>query len=670
MKFSNDYNCLLQNFEKNAYKVIAMNQQANGAWSVEQAMQAYNVERWGEGYFGINAEGHLTVRPLQADGKELDLYHVSMEAQKQNLHFPLLLRFQDLLHHRVKSINEAFRTAIKEYNYKGEYRGVFPIKVNQLREVVEEIQIAGEPYHFGIEVGSKPELFAALPIHNDPESLLICNGYKDEDFIKTALIGRKLNKKVVMVVEKLEELSRIIKIAKEMNVEPLVGARIRLQTKSAGKWALSSGENSKFGMTTAELLTACEILKAEKLEHALQLIHFHIGSQVPDILIIKGAVREAARFYAKLHKFGFKPQYLDVGGGLGVDYDGSRTSSDSSTNYTLSEYTSDVVYNIAEICNEESVPHPHLVSEGGRAVVAHHSVLVVEVFGHIAKTNSPIESVTKEDHKLVQNLAELIKDLNKRNRRESLHDAIQIREEAAARFDLGLFDLPTKAKIEINFWHLVEKIVAQYEGVKNIPDELGELSKQLSDQFLCNFSVFQSLIDHWAFGQIFPIMPIHRLNERPTKEATLADITCDSDGKIDKFIDIEKTKKTLSLHDLNGEPYYLGFFLTGAYQDAMGDLHNLFGPVNEAHIFLDDDEPDGFYVEETIPGHPIERVLGAVQYDHSQLARLMKTQIDQAIKNDLVKPTEGMKLLAHYEEGLKKPTYLSLISSSTNGVTN
>ncbi|MFZ5807343.1 MAG: biosynthetic arginine decarboxylase [Verrucomicrobiota bacterium] len=634
--------------------------ESKGDWSVEQSIQTYGIDRWGDGYFGINAEGHLTVKPLHSEGPELDIYHVAQEAVQRNLHFPLLLRFQDILHHRVRCVNEAFCSAMRENNYKGEYRGVFPIKVNQLREVVEEVQSAGAPYHFGLEVGSKPELFAALAIHENPESLLICNGYKDEEFIRIALIGRRLNKKVIMVVEKLEELTRIIAIAKEYNVEPMIGARIRLQTKSAGRWARSSGENSKFGMTTSELLEACAILKSENLAHCLQLIHFHIGSQVPDILTIKGAVREAARFYAKLHKLGFQPQYLDVGGGLGIDYDGSRTSSESSTNYTLNEYTNDVVYNIAEVCNEEAVPHPHLVNEGGRAVVAHHSVLIVEIFGIIDKSDQQFTPAAQEDHKLVKDLSQLIQDLNKRNRRESLHDAIQIRDEAAARFDLGLLDLPTKAKIETNFWMLIEKIVACYEGAKSIPDEVQELTTQLSDQFLCNFSVFQSLIDHWGLGQLFPIMPIHRLNERPNKSAMLVDITCDSDGKIDKFIDTDKANKTLPLHVLNGERYLLGFFLTGAYQDAMGDLHNLFGPVNEAHIFLDDDEPEGFYIEETIQGHSIDRVLGSVQYDHSQLARLMKAQIDQAIKSDRVKPNEGMKLLDYYEFGLKKPTYLSL----------
>ncbi|MFH1067332.1 MAG: biosynthetic arginine decarboxylase [bacterium] len=632
----------------------------SGQWSVAQAVQTYGVDRWGIGYFNVNSMGHLTVRPLKAEGAELDLFHVAMEARKQGLHFPLLLRFQDMLHHRVRRINEAFRAAMKENDYKGEYRGVFPIKVNHLREVVEEIQEAGRPYHAGFEVGSKPELFAALALHENNESLIICNGYKDDEYIRTAMMGRKLNKKIIMVVEKLEELTRIIKVAREFQAEPMIGLRIRLQTKSSGRWALSGGENAKFGMSTADLVEAAEILRSENFAESLQLIHFHIGSQVPDILTIKSAVREATRYYAKLHKLGFQPRYLDIGGGLGVDYDGSRTASDSSTNYTLDEYTSDVVYNITGICDEEKVPHPHLVSESGRAVVAYHSVLVVEVFGSIGKTKRHLAPVKPDDHKLVVQLADLIQNLKKSNRRESLHDAVQIREEAASRFDLGLLDLPTKARIETSFWHLVEDVAAFYDGSKSVPNEIKELSTQLSDQFLCNFSVFQSLIDHWGFGQVFPIMPIHRLDESPAREVKLVDITCDSDGKIDRFIDAEKIRKTLPLHSFNDQPYLLGFFLTGAYQDVMGDLHNLFGSVNEAHIFLDEDEPDGFYIEETIPGYSIAQVLENVQYDHSQLARLMKAQVDQAIKKDLVKPSEGMRLLDAYEQGLRKPTYLSL----------
>lgn len=636
--------------------------QTASPWSLAHAIQTFHIDRWGGEYFGVNGQGNVSVRPIGPDGAELDLNQIFQECRDRKLTLPILIRFQDILRHRVCAVNKAFQAALQEFNFQGQYRGVFPIKVNQMREVVEEIQEAGREFNFGLEAGSKPELFAALAVHDNNESLIICNGYKDREFIRTAMLGRKLNKKIIMVIEKPEELQRILEVSSEMNVEPLIGVRVRLQSKGAGKWALSGGEDAKFGLSTAELLECGEILKAKNLVHCFQLLHFHVGSQVPDILTIKKAVREASRFYAKLHKMGFPLKYIDCGGGLGVDYDGSRTSSESSTNYTLNEYTRDVVYNIADICQEENVPHPDIVSEGGRAIVAHHSVLLVETFGTIEKTKNIEIKAADDDHKLVKDLVFLIEKLNKRNRRESVHDALQIKQEAANRFELGLLDLPAKAKIETYFWHLVERVVALYGGSRTIPEEVSELSSQLGDQFLCNFSVFQSLIDHWALGQLFPIMPIHRLCEAPLHEATLVDITCDSDGKINKFIDNQGIRHTIPLHAPNGSPYVLGFFLMGAYQDVMGDLHNLFGPVTEAHIFLDPDEPAGFYVEEIIPGYSIQQVLTDVQYESSQLARQMKAQIDAAIKADLLKPSEGMKLLDDYEQGLKQTTYLSFES--------
>jgi arginine decarboxylase len=633
-------------------------QKTDAPWSIEQASATYDIDRWGGGYFGINEQGEITVQPLQSEGAALSIHRVAQEARARGLNFPLLIRFQDLLRHRVRAINESFASAIQELHYTGQYRGVFPIKVNQLREVVEEIVDAGKPYHFGIEVGSKPELMAGLAIHQDPESLLICNGYKDPEFIQMALLGRKLNKKIIMVVEKLEELQRIIEQAEKLNVKPLVGIRVRLQTKGAGKWALSGGEGAKFGLSTADLLTAAELLRAHNMVDSFQLLHFHVGSQIPDILTIKKAVREATRYYAKLHQIGFHLGYIDVGGGLGVDYDGSRTSSESSTNYTLEEYTRDVVSNIIAVCEEEKVPHPNIVSESGRATVAHHSVLLVDVFGTIEKTKGSPVAPQPQDHKLVHELGRLITTLNKRNRRESLHQALQIKEESHSRFELGLLDLNSKAKIETAFWHLAEMIVRQFNGAKALPEEVRELKTQLGDQFLCNFSVFQSLIDHWALDQIFPIAPIHRLHEAPAHEATLVDITCDSDGKIDRFIDDLDVRETLPLHALNDEPYVLGFFLMGAYQDVMGDLHNLFGPVTEVHVFLDDDETERFYIEEIIPGYTIGQVLADVQYETSQLSRMMKTQIDAAIRADVLRPNEGMQWLENYEEVLKHPTYL------------
>src|SRR5271170_7850640 len=629
-------------------------------WDIPSAVALYNIDRWGSGYFNINAAGNVQVMPTQAYGQAIDLMDVVAEARERGMAFPLVVRFQDLLRHRVETINRAFQSAITEANYQNVYKGVFPIKVNQLREVVEEIMDAGGPFKFGLEVGSKPELFAALAIHRDPECLLICNGYKDQLYIQMALLGRKLGKNIIMVVEKVEELKAIIDVSQQLGVRPIIGVRIRLLAKSSGKWATSGGENAKFGLSTSEVMEATELLKSCQMEDCLKLMHFHIGSQIPDIQTVKRAVREAARYYAKLKQLGFPLEYLDVGGGLGVDYDGSRSAYDSSTNYTLGEYARDVVYNVADVCNEEKVAHPTLISESGRAIVAHHSVLVVDIFGVIEKTKAkPFEPPPGEKPKPVAQLLELRATLNRKNRREHFHDAVQIKDDAQARFDLGLLDLATKAQVETLFWEIAESVVRLFRGSKSTPEEIYDLKDSLGDQFLCNFSVFQSLLDHWALGQLFPIAPIHRLNEAPEHNATLVDITCDSDGKISKFIDADgEVSKTLPLHALNGKPYYLGIFLLGAYQDIMGDLHNLFGRVNEAHIFLDPDEESGFYIEETIPGSTISEVLGDVQYDRTMLERAMKEQIDRAIKADVLKPNEGMRLLESYELGLKTSTYL------------
>lgn len=628
-------------------------------WDIPAAISLYNIDRWGSGYFTINDRGNIQVHPTRAPAS-IDIMELIEEAKAQGLTFPLVLRFQDLLRDRVETINKAFATAMQEANYRNVYRGVFPIKVNQLREVVEEIVEAGAPYHFGIEAGSKPELIAALSIHRDPESLIICNGYKDKLFIENALLGLKLGKKVILVVEKIEELAEILRVSKEVGVEPMIGIRVRLSAKGAGKWATSGGENAKFGVSTAELVAASELLKKEGLAHALKLVHFHVGSQVPDIGTIKRAVREAARFYAKLSKLGHELGYIDCGGGLGVDYDGSRTAFDSSTNYSLHEYARDIVWNIMEVCDSEKVPHPAIVTESGRAIVAHHSILVVEAFGAIEKDKAPIQvETTPEDPKQVAEILELQRNLSQQNRMESLHDAQQFKEQAQSMFDLGLLGLEGKAKIETVYWQIAKKVVDFCAGMKYIPDEVKELEVALGDQYVCNFSVFQSLLDHWALGQLFPVMPIHRLNEFPERQGTLVDITCDSDGKVSKFIDLQDVKDTLSLHKLKpNEHYYLGFFLMGAYQDIMGDLHNLFGRVNEAHVFLDEDEESGWYIEETLEGSAIGEVLSMTQWDKNELARQMKSQVDAAIKSDRLKPNEAMKLLANYERALKGYTYL------------
>src|SRR5271169_17677 len=639
---------------------------ATPPWNIEAARNLYNIHRWGAKYFDINEAGHVVARPLEDAGCAVDITDVIEEAKGRGLKFPLLIRFQDILRHRVETLNQAFRNSISEFNYQGKYRGVFPIKVNQLREVVEEILDAGKAYDFGLEVGSKPELFAGLALQNQPDSLIICNGYKDAEFIRMALLGTKLGKKVIMVVEKLEELRHIITISKSLGVEPLIGIRARLLSKGAGKWAESGGENAKFGLSTVELLAATEMLKAENLGHCLKLLHFHIGSQVPDILTVKRAVQEAARFYAKLNKMGFPIEFLDVGGGLGVDYDGSRSAFDSSTNYTLQEYANDIVYYIADVCNAEKVPHPDIISESGRAVVAHHSVLIVEVFGSIAKVR-PGDYFQYGDNEapMVKELLDIRKNLPRLNKLEAYHDALERKEDAQHMFTLGMLELPEKAKIENLYWQISLEVVESFKGQAYVPEEIRKLEDSLGDQYLCNFSVFQSLLDHWALGQLFPIMPVSRLNERPTREATLVDITCDSDGQVNKFIDLRDVRDTLPLHELNTngnghlEPYYLGFFLMGAYQDIMGDLHNLFGRVNEVHVFLEPDEPGGYYIEEIIEGATIVQSLASVQYDENELKRLMKVQIDEAIKSDRMKPSEAMRLLADYERGLKDYTYLT-----------
>jgi len=632
-------------------------------WSVEDASSLYMIDRWGGGYFDVNRNGDLTCAPAQENGIAIPVIDVLREAQSLNLAAPILVRFQDLLRHRVETLNNAFNAAIADHSYRGVYRGVFPIKVNQLREVVEEILDSGRPFNYGLEVGSKPEIFAGLAVHSDPESLIICNGYKDAAYIRMAMLGRKLGKKVIVVAEKLSEIRAIVKIAAEMNVEPWIGMRVRLLSKGAGKWATSGGEHAKFGLSTAEILEAIEILAEAKMEASFKLLHFHIGSQIPDIHTIKRAVREAAMYYAKLYKAGHALEYLDVGGGLAIDYDGSRSTFHSSMNYTVPEYASDIVYNIMDICDDERVPHPNIVSESGRAIVAHHSVLVVQAFGAIEKT--PLEPLTSRpaDHKLIREIIEIDGRLDPENLNESWHDLQQIKEQAQNLFEVGLLNLDVKARLEELFWQVAERlqsIVARMDP-EEVPEDLKNFNVELADQHICNFSVFQSLLDHWALGQLFPIVPIHRLNERPLLESTLVDITCDSDGKVSKYIDLKDVRDTLPLHELrNGEPYYLGIFLTGAYQDIMGDIHNLFGRVNEVHVFLDADEESGFYIEEEIPGQPIGEVLAMTQYDWRDLEKRMKSQIDAAIKADVLKPSEGMRLLQDYERGLKDQTYLTL----------
>jgi len=630
-------------------------------WTNDDAKELYLIDRWGAGYFDVNDDGNMTVAPLQERGRKIALQDVVNDAREQGLRTPLLIRFQDLLHHRVRNLNLAFASAIAENKYRGVYRGVFPIKVNQLREVVEEILDAGRSFHHGIEVGSKPEIFAGLSVHTDNDSLIVCNGYKDDAYIRMAMIGRKLGKKVILIAEKLSEVRAILRIAAEMNVDPLIGLRVRLSAKGAGRWATSGGEDAKFGLSTSEILAATELMRQAGKTSAFKLIHFHVGSQIPDILIIKRAVREAARHYAKLRKMGHPIEYIDVGGGLAIDYDGSRSTFHSSMNYSVEEYARDIVYNIMDVCDDEKVPHPDIVSESGRATVAHHSVLVIQAFGSIEKVTPGPLNGPHDDHKLVKNLLHTLEHLTAENLGESCHDILQVKEESQKMFELGLLNLDVKARVETLFWQTAERMqkLASQLDLSEVPDDINELSKQLVDQHICNFSVFQSLLDHWALGGLFPIVPIHRLNERPTQQSTLVDITCDSDGKVSKFIDLADERDTLPLHALDDKPYHLGVFLTGAYQDIMGDIHNLFGRVNEVHVFLDDDEECGYYLEETIAGNSIREVLSMTQYEAREMVAKLKAQVDAAIKQDRLRPTEGMRLLADFERGLADQTYLS-----------
>ena len=631
-------------------------------WTIDDAISLYMIDRWGAGYFDVQPTGEMTVAPLQGKGVAVPIIDVVREAQSLNLATPILIRFQDLLRHRVETLNSAFTKAIDDHNYRGLYRAVFPLKVNQLREVVEEILDAGKPFHHGIEVGSKPEIFAGLAVHNDPESLIICNGYKDRNYIRTALIARKLGKKIIIVAEKVSEVEMITKIAAELSVEPWIGLRVRLLSKGSGKWATSGGEHAKFGLSSAEMLEAMEIMAEANMSSAFKLLHFHIGSQIPDILTIKRAVREAAMYYAKLYKSGHKLEYVDVGGGLAIDYDGSRSTFHSSMNYSVEEYASDIVYNIMDVCDDEKVPHPTIVSESGRATVAHHSVLVVQAFGAIEKTPLEPKVIRAADHKLVKELIDIDQRLADDNVTEAWHDLQQIKEQAQTMFELGLLDLDVKARVESLYWQVAERTqtIVSAMDPEEVPEDVRDLKIELADQHICNFSVFQSLLDHWALGQLFPIVPIHRLNEKPMFESTIVDITCDSDGKVSKYIDLNDVRDTLPLHEIRpDQPYLLGVFLTGAYQDIMGDIHNLFGRVNEVHVFLDPDEESGFYIEEEIPGQPIGEVLAMTQWDWRDLEKRMKAQVDIAIKQDIVKPNEGMRLLQEYERGLKDQTYLT-----------
>lgn len=637
-----------------------MNTTKANRWSVNESRDLYGFHRWGAPYYGVDSEGFLCVNPA-GDDRSIRIVDVVREAASKGLKSPIVIRFQDLLRQRVERLNESFQRSIREEGYSGQYQGVFPVKVNQLREVIEEIQDAGKPYHFGLECGSKPELLISLAMHEDKNSLLICNGYKDEEYIRLALYGLKIGKKVIIVAEQLSELKAIIAQSQKLEVMPMIGFRAKLYARGEGKWALSTGDNAKFGLTTIEMMEGARLLNEAGMNDALKLLHFHIGSQVPNIITLKNAVIEGARYYCQLKKMGFPMGYMDVGGGLGIDYDGSRSNYESSINYDIDEYTRDVVFSIKQICDASEVPCPDIVSESGRAITAPHSVLVTQVVDTISKRTSAFK-VKKEEIKdpVVHDLYEMANGRVRYGRLEKFHDALQKKEEAYSLFNHGYLDLKGRAQAESLFWQICQKL-EKSTGKGYTPEELVELKQLLADQYICNFSVFQSLLDHWALQQLFPVAPLTRLEERPSINAILVDITCDSDGKVSQFIDLEDEKEYLPLHPVKAnEDYFLGFFLIGAYQDIMGDNHNLFGRVNEAHVFLEDDEENGFYIEDTIKGSRIKDVLEGVQFRSEMLCRLMKKQIDKATKANLVRPRQGVRFMEMYERSMQKKTYLEL----------
>jgi arginine decarboxylase len=630
------------------------------AWTKEDADGVYHISRWGDGYFDISDEGHLCVLPERtADGPRIDIADVLDEIKVQGLEFPVVVRFGDILRSAVRTLNETFREIIEEAEYQGRYIGVYPIKVNQMREVIEEILDAGAPYDYGVEAGSKPELLAALAMNDSLETLTVLNGFKDEDYLRLALLGRTLGRKVIVVVEQAYELRTLLRLAREMDVEPLIGVRAKMSAEGSGKWCDSGGEKAKFGLTIAEILQVVATLKEEGRLDCLKLFHFHIGSQVTDIKTIKEAVREGARIYAKIAQLGAPLEYFDVGGGLGIDYDGSQSTTNSSANYKVRDYAADVVYITKEICDAEQVAHPNIVSESGRAVTARHSCVITNVIDTIETAYTDYDTDGTNANVMITNMREVLELLTRENVQEMYNDALDIKREGLNAFRLGILGLEQRAVIETLFWRISKAIAVMLPDMKFIPDNLYDIDEAVALQYLCNFSVFQSAPDSWAIGQLLPVVPIKKLNVRPEAFGTIVDITCDSDGKISDFIDINETKSLLPLHALTqGEEYYIGLFLTGAYQDVIGDFHNLFGRLNEVHVFCDDDDPTNFYVEEVIRGSASESVLAAMQYNPAAMANTIKKHVDRRVAEGAINPRGGVRLVDFYEECLKAYTYL------------
>jgi arginine decarboxylase len=627
---------------------------APGVWTTDDSRELYNVDGWGIGYFGINARGHATVHPTRDAERGLDLFELAMDMDAQGVRLPLLLRFSDILRTRIEMLGERFSAAIREFGYEGSYTTVYPIKVNQQRHVVEELVAYGEKHGVGLEVGSKPELQAVLALNERTDHLIVCNGYKDEEFIRLALMGQKLGHKVLVVIEKLGEAGLILKVAEEMNVVPTLGVRIKLSSTGAGRWSETAGERSKFGLNAAQLVRVLERLREAGRLDSLRLIHFHLGSQIPDIRNIKLAMTEVARYYVEMRQLGVDVEYVDVGGGLGVDYDGSRSTSSASVNYSMQEYANDIIYALAEACRENEVPMPHVISESGRALTAHHALLLINVIDLETQIEERPDEPPEDAHPLVQELAATWKELDGRSVREVYHDATFAKEQLGVHFNSGTLTLGDRAMAE-RFWLAIMNRVAALAA--RDPDEyedlLPEVEAILTDRYFCNFSLFQSLPDSWAIDQLFPIMPVHRLDEEPTRRGTLQDVTCDSDGKIDHFVGGRKGKPNLELHTFSaGDPYVLGIFLTGAYQEILGDLHNLFGDTNAVHIRLTD---DGYEIHDLVHGDTITEVLNYVQFNAQDLVSTFRRKVANA--RGLTR-AEANAFIADYIAGLAGYTYL------------
>ncbi|MBD1844917.1 biosynthetic arginine decarboxylase [Cyanobacteria bacterium FACHB-63] len=625
-------------------------------WTIEDSEELYRIQGWGDPYFSINAAGHVTVSPKGNRGGSLDLFDLVSALKHRNLGLPLLIRFSDILEDRVERINSAFAKAIARYSYPGVYKGVFPVKCNQQRHLVEDLVRFGQPHQFGLEAGSKPELMIALASLKTPGALLICNGYKDREYIETAMLARRLGQTPIIVLEQIEEVGLAIEASKKLGIQPILGVRAKLSAKGIGRWGTSAGDRAKFGLTVPEIIDTVNQLKAADMLDCLQLLHFHIGSQISAISVLKEAMREASRIYIELCRLGANMQYLDVGGGLGVDYDGSQTNFHASKNYSTQNYANDVVAAVRDACAIANLPVPTLISESGRAIASHQSVLVFDILGTSDVAVETPEPLQEEEHLIIQNLYETYTSINSENFLEMYHDATQFKEEAVNLFGFGYLSLTERARAERLYWSCCNKIITFSRQLEYIPDDLEDLEKIMASMYYMNLSVFQSAPDSWAIDQLFPIMPIHRLNEEPTRRATLADLTCDSDGKIDQFIDLRDVKSVLELHSLKpGEPYYLGMFLSGAYQEIMGNLHNLFGDTNTVHIQL---TPKGYQIQHVVRGDTIKEVLGYVQYDVEDMIESIRLQTEHALEDDRITLQESQLLLQNYERSLSGYTYL------------